>query len=108
VYPKITPRLFTSGYLYPGKIKKEMSYMFEYAVEVVDQNGEFVHQIDVAESLAEAKSWLKDFVKEKIAGKNEHYRILEIEYSDRDENEDVVEQGFTIIAEYDKNGKEMI
>lgn len=81
--------------------------MFEYAVEVVDQNGEFVHQIDVAESLAEAKSWLKGFVKEKIAEKNEHYRILEIEYSDRDENEDVVEQGFTIIAEYDKNGKEM-
>ena len=25
--PKITPALFTSGYLHPGKVKKEMVYM---------------------------------------------------------------------------------
>lgn len=79
----------------------------DYAIEVVDKDGKFVSQIDVAESFEEAQDWLKYFVKEKIAGEDEHYRIIEIEYDEEDEYGDKKEIGICVMAEYDKKGKEI-
>jgi hypothetical protein len=79
----------------------------DYAIEVVDKDGKFVSQIDVAESFEEAQDWLKYFVKEKIAGEDEHYRIIEIEYDKEDEYGDKKEIGICVMAEYDKKGKEI-
>jgi hypothetical protein len=84
---------------------KKMKNKNDYAIEVVDKDGKFVSQIDVAESFEEAQDWLKYFVKEKIAGENEHYRITEIEYEN--EYEEKIEKGICVIGEYDKIGKEI-
>ena len=79
----------------------------DYAIEVVDKEGKFVSQIDIAESFEEAEDWLKYFVKEKIAKQDEHYRIVEIQYEEEDKYGDKKEIDICVMAEYNKFGKKI-
>ena len=67
--------------------KNESKYSSEYAVEVYDNNGKFIEQVDIFQTFDEATKFVKSLMREdpQYISDNCHYVISEILYDENGE-----------------------